>query len=561
MTLIFLILMIKPTTLLIAAGLFLASTISAQTSPKCAHCAMPIAQTSLVTVEVGGKIYPVRCMLCARDLAAQYPGKATVHAPTEDPAQPLILTSDDKGDWTSNLPDVVFLEQEGDHALCNRWSRAFTSSNAFAKYVEENPQYKASKPLALVEWSNREGQAMEHGDMQMDMGMMPMKGFLGPWSMAREGSGTTWLPDESPMFMKTLPKIGRYDLMYMGSFSLNYTDSGGKRGGERFYSNSMPMLMARRDTGGGTLGLRLMGSLDPVFNGKYGAPNLFQTGETAYGNPLKDYQHPHDLLAEAAVTYSKPLKGDTRGFLYLAPIGEPAVGASVFMMRPSGMENPEAPITHHWFDATHISFGVATAGVTFGDKLKLEGSYFNGKEPDEDRYTPDPIRFDSVSGRLTYNPTRNWSFSAAYAHLKESESLEPGVGQHRVTASAMYGKGNLAAALLYGRDVKSGGGASDAYAAELSYYGRDWTTYGRFENVAKDELVNVPPGSYRIDKLTFGTTRDIAHRGGFDFGIGGYLGLYAFPSSLEPFYGKNPVSFGIYLRIRPSRMGSGEMRM
>lgn len=547
----------------VLALLALAALTAAQ---NCAHCGFPVleenGQKRLIVVKTGGETYPVRCVLCARDLAAQYPGKAQIVAPTEDPRRPLVLTSDERGDWTANLPGVVFLEREGDHALCNRWSRAFTSRAAFDRYLEDNPQYRDAKPLPLAEWSAREGQEPAHEGMagMGHDGMGAMKGALGPWSMAREGSGTTWLPDDSPMFMKALPKQGRYDLAYMGNFSLNYTDAGGKRGDERFFSNSMPMLMARRETGGGILSFRLMGSLDPVFNGEYGYPNLFQTGETAYGEPLRDHQHPHDLVSELSVTYSKPLSGTTRGFLYVAPVGEPALGGSMFLMRPSGMENPEAPISHHWFDATHITYGVVTAGLTFGDRLKLEASAFNGREPDENRYAPDDLRLDSASARLTYSPTPHLSFSGAFGYLKDPEhKTEPGDDQHRLTLTAHYGRGDFAASALFGRNVKQDGHTSDAYLLEAAWYKGDWNPYLRYENVEKDELVGVPEGSYTINKLVLGATRDFAHRGGFDLGVGGYVGLYAFPSSLEPFYGKNPISLGVYLRIRPSRMTHGGM--
>lgn len=395
----------------------------------------------------------------------------------------------------------------------------------------------------------------------MDMGHMgSMKGMLGPWSMAREGSGTSWLPDDSPMFMRMLPKAGRYDLMYMGEFSLNYTDSNVSdgRGPHEFYSNSMPMLMARRDVGGGTLGFRVMGSLDPIFNGEFGAPNLFQTGESAHGQPLVDRQHPHDLLAEVSATYSRPIGGDLRGFVYLAPIGEPALGASMYLMRPSGMENPEAPISHHWFDSSHIAFGVATAGVTLGDKWKFEGSAFKGREPDENRYVPDSIKLDSGSARVSYNPSRALSMSVSYGYLRSPESMTPGQDQNRTTAAVHYGRalrgGDYAAATVYlGLDAQ-GGHSTDAYLLEGTYFRRDWSYYARFENVAKDELENVPAGDYRINKLTFGATRDFAHQKGFDLGVGAYAGLYAFPSALNDAYGKSPVTLGVYLRLRPSLM-------
>ena len=532
-------------------GFALLATLAAAQTP-CTHCGMPIVEEAKVTVLQGGKTIPVRCVLCARDLASQSPGAAEIR----DPAIGLVLTSNDRGEWMTNLPDVVFLEDEGDHALCHRWSRAFPNRAAFDAYVAENPPYKAMTPLTLAEWSVKQG-------AKMDMSHMDgMKGVLGPWSMAREGSGTSWLPDESPMFMKMLPKKGRYNLGYMGNFSLNYTDSNvaDGRGPQEFYSNSMPMLMARRGLANGdSLGFRVMGSLDPVFNGQFGAPNLFQTGETAHGQELVDRQHPHDLVAEVSATYSKSVGGGDRAFLYLAPIGEPALAGSMFMMRPSGMENPEAPISHHWFDSAHIAFGVATLGYGFGDRFKIDASAFKGREPDENRYVPDKPGLDSASGRLTWNPSRALSLSASYAYLKSPEARTANEDENRTTVALSYGKklrGErdwLAATAYWGRNAH-GGHPSDAYLLEGTLYRGDWSTYLRYENVAKDELAGVPEGIYKVNKLTLGTTKDFAHRGGFDLGVGGYVGVYAFPNALEPFYGSNPVSLGVYLRIRPGRM-------
>lgn len=411
-----------------------------------------------------------------------------------------------------------------------------------------------------------EGHGQMDGMEGMGHSMSSMQGQFGPWSMTREGSGTSWLPDAAPMFMKDLPKIGRYDAMVMGLFTLNYTDAGGKRGDQQVYSNSMPMLMLRRQTQGTTLGLRIMASLDPLLNGEYGAPNLFQTGETAYGEPLRDRQHPHDLVSELAFTASRSIGGPNRGYVYLAPVGEPALGGSMFFMRPSGMEIPEAPIGHHWFDSTHISFGVATAGVSLGDRVKVEGSYFNGREPDENRYAFDPIRLNSGAARVSYNPTRRLSFNVAYGFLDEPEpATEPGVSQRRTTASAAYSSDlsngdSLNLALIYGRNGYTGGQkATSALALEGTLYHGPTSLFARYEFTDKNEIEDVPSGVYPIHKLLLGATRNFASRGGLDFGYGGYVGVYGFPSSLDPFYGKTPVTFGLFLRIRPGRMNHGAM--
>jgi len=399
------------------------------------------------------------------------------------------------------------------------------------------------------------GMPHQHEDSPM-MDMGAMMGRFGDWTMSREGSGTSWLPDSSPMFMKMLPKIGGFDASLMGFISGNYTHAGGKRGDSQFFSSSMPMLMLSQKTGGGIFGLSFMGSLDP-FNGKRGYPNLFQTGETADGLPLVDRQHPHDLVAEVAATYSHPIGGGLHGFVYGGPIGEPALGGPNFMHRPSGMEIPEAPISHHWFDSTHIAFGVATVGVNSKD-WQVEGSVFNGHEPDENRFAPDPIQLNSASGRVTFNPSRNLSLQASYGYLNSPEATSPGVDEHRLTASAIYslpmnGQDNLSLTAALGRDILSTG-SSNSYLLEATYLHGPTSWFTRFENVGKDDLFGVPAGTYDINKLLVGGVHNVATKDGFEFGVGAYAGFYSFPSSLEPFYGKNPVTLGVFIRIRPRRM-------
>ncbi|MBS1707229.1 MAG: FixH family protein [Armatimonadetes bacterium] len=387
-----------------------------------------------------------------------------------------------------------------------------------------------------------------------------MASRFGPWSMQRDGSGTSWLPESSPMFMKHLPSSGRFELDAMGFVTFNYSDAGGPRGDSRAYSNSMAMLMARRETGGGILGLSFMASLDPVFNGEFGYPNLFQTGETAYGLKLTDYQHPHDLIAELAVSYSHPVAKGTNLFVYAAPVGEPALGGPTFMHRPSGMEIPEAPISHHWFDSTHISWGVVTLGMN-SDKWQLEGSLFNGHEPDENRFSPDPLSLNSASGRVTFNPTKDLSFNTSYGYLNSPESTEPGVDQHRLTFAAVWSKplaggDNLSATAAFGRNMLHGEN-SDAFLAEATYLNRGTSWFARWEHVMKDELVGVPDGNHMVNKFLVGATRDVTKWEGLDVGVGAYAGFYSFPSVLKSHYGSNPLTLGVFLRIRPQRMQHG----
>jgi len=382
--------------------------------------------------------------------------------------------------------------------------------------------------------------------MADDMGQM--KGAFTS-AMSQEGSGTSWLPAASPMHMKSLGTFNGWDLTFMGLGSVAWVDAGGKRGESQLFTNSMLMLMAQRDQ----WQLRFMGSLDPLSNGKEGYPNLFQTGETAFGKPLKDRQHPHDAIMELSATYSFDISEQAKGFVYIAPMGEPALGTAAFQHRPSAWENPEAPINHHWNDGTHISSGVVTTGVNISDRWKVEASAFTGREPDENRWDIDPIKLDSLSGRITYNPNPNWSLSASYGFLKDPESLEPGEDQHRVVASAFHQLGDWSLGAIWSRNYTHHG-ETDALGLEGSY-SQEWgSLFARWEMVDKDELVDVPEGTYKIHKFGLGGVKNLWTKDGFEYGLGAYVDFYAFPSELESFYGKRPVSLGIFFRIRPTRM-------
>lgn len=131
---------------------------------ECAHCSMPMDHDPKsgtgATVSAEGWTMDVRCVLCARDMAAQVEGRAIIRARTEDPNRPLILISDEEGNWKGNLKDAVFIEVEGPHAGCSAWSRAFTNRAAFDAYVkaqEDDEELKNAKPLTLAEWSARQG--------------------------------------------------------------------------------------------------------------------------------------------------------------------------------------------------------------------------------------------------------------------------------------------------------------------------------------------------------------------------------------------------------------------
>ena len=399
------------------------------------------------------------------------------------------------------------------------------------------------------------GHQMSGEDMAgMDMG--GTKGALGSYSMMRDSSGTAWQPDSTPM-EGIHGQVGPWSTMVHGFISGVYDHQGGPRGDDKAFSESMLMLMAQRPAGAGTLTLRTMLSLDPLM-GKSGYPLLLQTGETANGvDPLIDRQHPHDLFMELSGTYSVPLNDKASVFLYAGYPGEPALGPPTFMHRFSGMDSPEAPIAHHWLDSTHITYGVVTSGVVVGN-WKLEGSVFNGREPDEHRWDFDKPRLDSASVRLNWNPTANWSAQVSYGYLKQPEALEPGVNQHRTTASVSYNKplayGNWQTTLAWGRNNFQPGRSLDAWLLESAVNWERHTVFARVETAQKNELFEhsdpLHGETFDVAKLSVGYVYDIPVAEHLSMGLGALGSVYDLPSRLEPYYGSSPTSYMGFVRFK-----------
>ena len=282
--------------------------------------------------------------------------------------------------------------------------------------------------------------------------------------MTRMGSGTAWLPDGSAMRAWHFT-AGRWTLMVHGDAVLQYDHQGGPRGDDQVGLINWGMLMAMRPLAGGTLHLHGMASAEPLTIGGRGYPLLLQTGESFEGRPLHDRQHPHDLFMELSALYERAISRKLGVALYAAPVGEPGIGPVAYMHRPSSLNDPLAPLVHHRTDATHITYGVLTAGL-FSRTAKLEATLFNGREPDEDRYDFDFDALDSYGVRLSVNPTAQWALSASYGHLTEPEALHPDEDQHRLGASVLHTvrlgqSGELASALVYGanKHIAADGGA------------------------------------------------------------------------------------------------------
>jgi hypothetical protein len=303
---------------------------------------------------------------------------------------------------------------------------------------------------------------MQHDTTKLSMGMTSQ--FSLDLPMNRDGSGTSWVPDETPMYMYMVHGK-KWMQMFHGSFFARYNKQDlfnkGNRGSSQFDVPNWFMYMAQRKVGdNGLFAINTMFSLDAFTVGGSGYPLLYQTGESYQGNKVVDRQHPHDLFAELSVAYTQRVAKNTEISLSVGMPGEPALGPPVFMHRLSAMNNPDAPLSHHYSDATHITFGTATLGFRYKN-VKLEGSIFTGREPDEHRYDFDKPKFDSYSVRLSVNPSKEWALQVSNGWLKSPEEAEPHDNVQRFTASAihtkMLGKSSyIATTLVYGQNRHHG---------------------------------------------------------------------------------------------------------
>ncbi|OLE52225.1 MAG: hypothetical protein AUG51_19160 [Acidobacteria bacterium 13_1_20CM_3_53_8] len=410
-----------------------------------------------------------------------------------------------------------------------------------------------------------------------DMGIRVGSSQTNVMSMGQMGSGTAWQPSSGPMHM--YHKVaGDWLLMFHYNLIAGLNRQGGPRGITKFDSQNWFMPMAYHRLGRGTLQLRGMFSAEPFTFPPGSSPLLFQTGETYRGQPLIDHQHPHDLFMELSATYTMPLGERGTWLTYFGYPGEPALGPVAFMHRMSASENPSATLAHHLQDSSHISFGVFTTGFTYR-WFKLEGSIFNGREPDENRYDFDSHRWNSRSARLSYAPNRNWAMQVSYGFLRSPEAQEPDADIRRATASVQYNRplarGNWASSLIWGRNHVSERGETrnlNGYTLESTVNFLDSNyLYTRMEWVDRDELLRATDRArlgiaaahpvFRVGAYTFGGVRDIVDSSNVSLAIGSDVTFYTKPVILDPLYGQNPVSWKLFFRIRPGRMNMNSMHL
>jgi hypothetical protein len=404
---------------------------------------------------------------------------------------------------------------------------------------------------------------MDHGSVHEEMNMQPHNFLEEIQHHATSGTDAEPNSTPSPMWMT---RKGAWMLMFHGNAFATDVQQSSARGGDKFFSTSWFMPMAQHKIGRGLLTLRTMFSLEPATITERRYPLLFQQGETAFGVPIADGQHPHNFFMEIAALYDWKLGEQSLLSFYAAPVGDPALGPVAYPHRASALENPVAPLGHHQEDSTHIADDVVTGGLTYRI-ARVEVSGFHGREPDENRWTITQAAIDSWSSRLTLQVGENWSGQYSYGRLQSPEALFPSEDQERMTASIMYNRPlrqrNWANLLLWGRTRSLADNAIfNSYLLESTLRFREsnyaWT---RMENVDRsNELIvgeNPLPANFRelpagrVQAYTFGYDRDLHLMSHVEWAIGGQFTTFGVPSSLKPIYGSHPVGVAIFLRLRP----------
>ena len=417
--------------------------------------------------------------------------------------------------------------------------------------------------------SSAQGANQNAGCMSMSMPSMNMNA---PATFIEEivvhsTAGTTAEPNSTPHDMLMAQK-GAWTFMFHGVGFLNSQQQTGPRGGDKVFGTSWFMPMAQRDLGDGTLTVRGMFSLDPATITGRQYPELFQLGETAFGKPIVDGQHPHNFFMELALLYDWKIAKDTLLSFYAAPVGDPAIGPEAFPHRVSASEDTLAPLGHHLQDSTHIADDVVTVGLAY-KIARIEASGFHGREPNEHRWEIQAGAIDSWSVRLTLNPAKNWSGQYSITHLTSPEQLFPNENTLRMTASVTYNRplrdeawGNWATTLIWGRnrtlpDVEVFNSYLAESTARFANHNFAWT---RIENVDRtNELLlgenPLPPGFQehflaRIQAYTFGYDHEWNFIPHVSTALGGQYTLYTAPASLDPIYGSHPMGVLTFLRFR-----------
>jgi hypothetical protein len=396
---------------------------------------------------------------------------------------------------------------------------------------------------------------------------------------SRLGSGTTWLPDSAVVPMIE-GRLGGWSLMAHGKGFGSFDRQWSLHGDTRATLLDWEMGSASRAVGSGVFRATAMTSLESLFMPDTGYPQLMQTGETFHGRRVANTQHPHDLVGELSAAYDYPIMSTLAISLYGAAVGEPALGPMAYQHRPSDTDDPFAPLGHHWQDATHGSHGVATVGI-YDRWLKLEGSTFNAREPDENRLDIDyaGARLDSYSARLTVAPTGTVVASAWAGYLNGDDPLAPNIAMQRYGAAVLTDTrglrgGRFSTSLIWGLNnhhhderlhdhdaaVQPTHHLSNSLLLESTLgVGTRTQVFTRLEQVQPmaDDLAFLGGNlmeTFNVRAITLGAAHQFTNVRALGVGVGGRLTFNFLPETLRYTYTTtHPAGFALFMTIAPWR--------
>lgn len=318
-------------------------------------------------------------------------------------------------------------------------------------------------------------------------------------------------------------------------------------------SQNWMMFEGTHALGAGSFRFFSMTAAEPWTMQKIGVPQVFQTGETFRNAPLKDYQHPHDLFMGLGTDFTRRV-GRATYTIGADLVGSPTFGPEVFMHRPSAYGNPQAPLSHHYLDSTHITPGVLRGIVRVG-KWGVGTSWFRGEEPDENRKDIDLGRLDSYALQLTW-ATGPWSAQASASRLHNPEAVTP-YDADKLTGSVAYTdeRRRLNAVMFAFGQKREIHGNFEAYLLEATVRTstRGWL-YTRGESVDKDILDAGfhPRGVFhrhrhsQVDAFTVGYVYDFLRTARGNVGFGADVTGYLVPPNLQDSYG-SPSSYHLFI--------------
>ena len=447
----------------------------------------------------------------------------------------------------------------------------------YGQHEQHAPQKKDTLITTTKKAVSREQDSIGYENTRNGMDSMPVMSHSYSLNlpMSRNSSGTAWQPDATSMY--GYMKMGeKWNFMLHGSIFLRYnykdiTNKGMRSDSltDRLDAPNWIMLMANRKVKKrGLFAFSLMLSADELVMGGNGYPLLFQSGETFNNKQLVDRQHPHDFFSGLSAAYTQMINKDIDLTAYFGYPGEPAIGPPAFMHRISAINNPDAPLGHHWQDATHITFGVVTLGIRY-KTIKFEFSNFTGREPDENRYDFDKPRFNSWAYRFSANPNDNFALQFSQAFIKSPEALEPEENITRTTASVLHSivlgeKTHLTSAAIWGINQAWEHKPEHSALLESNLQKNKTAVYGRFEMVQKNahelKINQLPDELFHINMLTVGASYNFLHVANTNFRVGVQGSAFLTSSKLYPWYGKMPLSAEIYIRVLPINMNALTMK-